>query len=1216
MTNSPIDSPTPQERVRSYLRKALPDCRLTSEELALGHSPVILMWMTHAMAAFAFSNGDTGRSYETLYGRFKDYYADHRKRLDELDLSFVFCVRPDLPDLDKFSSRVETDVYFCRKFVVPLAIELERSFDRLPFVPLPLEGASSKRPPSAQTYMRQCGVPAVLARYLAVPHQRGPENIVRDCIENKSNWTPLLAGQSQPDAPAAETKRGAERVRLDSVHVESFRAYKKPQTFRLGAAVTVLYGPNGFGKTSLFDAIDFAATGGIGRLGLPPTSERFAKVVGHLDGRPQEAVVSLRFGANGARRQIRRQVVSRMQASLDGASADRKEVLVGITGGGGTPADRVEHLVSLFRATHLYSQEHQELAKGFDRDCVLPEQVVAHMLAFEDYANARNKASKVCEIFVDAIARRKYDIEELTKAVKEMEGELRRLDESAEDRSDFGRPMDVLKALRGRMEQAGVAVGGEEQADVFVRQARATIQARLAEGQARVARLTTLGERVNGLPGVRAGLAKLVKKRAEVESDIGAAELAVGKAEEIDGNADAMVTKLEEQRSRARLQVELVGWIRERQPRYSQLRRREAGRIGASKEAGRKLEVFRESLASARGYLASREREVAEVGERLRTTRDMGAQLAELGRAEADWRRDRTRTLELEGKETVFVGRLEQLRSEWRAKAAQLKENEAEQKEVEKAVAEVERGQTELTELVSRVQGNVHDGCCPLCGHDYGSVGELVGRIDAQMAEDRATVPRAGLARIRDARRELDVELTGMRKSADRERAVMEGLKREREDCAERIVAFEAAAAKVGVGVQDATVVKGEIEARGEQIAHSIRELEGRNRSLLEIVERRQTEIRHLERNIQDSEGVRSEAERELNDCRDEIAQLLGDPRAEQLPLDTEPARVDELEKRESEALKGLEVAFAQAVKRARSDREAESMRARRVSSLRSALDGLKREISSRRRAVAEANALLAECGLAADAGEAEVVRLLEQQTRANSQVTELGDFADSVEVALDTASTAAALQQQRQAVRQKERRIEAAREDIEVYDAWRRYFGEVAEKVADRQREAVMSFAKGYGSMASAIQQRLRAVYGFHGIDTRNHEATIRVRVKRRNESLKPTDYFSHSQQQTLLLGLFLTACMSQTWSSLSTVLLDDPVTHFDDLNTYAFLDMILGLLSAGSGPQQFIISTCDQKVFDLARTKFRRLGADAVFYGFSAIGPDGPVVEEVTRV
>ena len=110
--------------------------------------------------------------------------------------------------------------------------------------------------------------------------------------------------------------------------------------------------------------------------------------------------------------------------------------------------------------------------------------------------------------------------------------------------------------------------------------------------------------------------------------------------------------------------------------------------------------------------------------------------------------------------------------------------------------------------------------------------------------------------------------------------------------------------------------------------------------------------------------------------------------------------------------------------------------------------------------------------------------------------------------------------------------------------------------------------------------------------------------------DELHPTEYFSQSQIQTLLLSLFLTACVSQTWSSLSPIFLDDPLTHFDDLNTYAFLDLVVGLLDVEGQGRQFVLSTCDEKFLQLARQKFRHLGDAAKFYQFSAIGADGPVV------
>lgn len=121
MPSSPRDPSSMAEGLRAYLHGALPNSQLTSAAVDAEQQPLMLLQTTHVMAAFAFSNGDMGKSYEALYRSFKNYYAEQHGKWDALDLAFVFCVRPNIPNLDRFCSNIETDVYFCRKFVVPLA---------------------------------------------------------------------------------------------------------------------------------------------------------------------------------------------------------------------------------------------------------------------------------------------------------------------------------------------------------------------------------------------------------------------------------------------------------------------------------------------------------------------------------------------------------------------------------------------------------------------------------------------------------------------------------------------------------------------------------------------------------------------------------------------------------------------------------------------------------------------------------------------------------------------------------------------------------------------------------------------------------------------------------------------------------------------------------------------------------------------------------------
>ena len=91
MSSLQSDFPYNTHHVRSYLKRALPKSQVTSMSLHSGYQPLLFMSTKHLMAVFAFSNGNTVTSYETLYGSFKEYYVGQYTELDALDLSFVFC---------------------------------------------------------------------------------------------------------------------------------------------------------------------------------------------------------------------------------------------------------------------------------------------------------------------------------------------------------------------------------------------------------------------------------------------------------------------------------------------------------------------------------------------------------------------------------------------------------------------------------------------------------------------------------------------------------------------------------------------------------------------------------------------------------------------------------------------------------------------------------------------------------------------------------------------------------------------------------------------------------------------------------------------------------------------------------------------------------------------------------------------------------------------
>jgi exonuclease SbcC len=370
--NLPHEIPPNAEDIRSYLERVVPGSRVTKAFVNPEYQPLVLLETSRMMAAFAFSNGDMRKTYDELYGSFKNYYAERQGQWNDRELAFVFCVAPDAPQLERFSSNVETNVYFCRKYVIALGSRLEASLARLPFLPLAPLGGRPFRPASAQTFLRQCRVPATLAKNLVVPQQRSAQGIVKDCLSGTFGEPHALTSAANTRVPEIEAEAATNPVHLNTVEIKNFRAYRKTQTFTIGADITVLSGPNGFGKTSFFDAIDFAVTGGIGRI-RSANETQFKKIATHLDSTEEESSVSLSLLRDGAAHNIKRTVNDPKRALLDGKTFDRKAILTEVTAGNIPAADRVENFANLFRATHIFGQQQAELTRDFQDDCQLPE---------------------------------------------------------------------------------------------------------------------------------------------------------------------------------------------------------------------------------------------------------------------------------------------------------------------------------------------------------------------------------------------------------------------------------------------------------------------------------------------------------------------------------------------------------------------------------------------------------------------------------------------------------------------------------------------------------------------------------------------------------------------------------------------------------------------------------------------------------------------------
>ena len=1196
------------DEVRTFIGKFLPDASLTDVLVSSDYRPLLIMRTQHVMAAFAFANDSMQKSYEILYESFKGYYAEQQGQWDALDLAFVFCVYPDSPQLDQFCSIVETDVYFCRKFVVPIIEPMESSLSRLPFLPLtPIQG-QSLRPASAQTFLQQCGIPAVLSKYI-VQQGRSPARIVEDCISGEFGAPNIHAASTT--AVVVNPESPTETIRLETIKIQNFRAYRKPQTFVFGTDVTVLYGPNGFGKTSFFDAIDFVATGEIGRIKSVGQSD-FSKIARHLDSGSEESTVSLTFRSNGAVMKVTRDTDDWRYALLDGERTNRKGILTKLTGGKIPATDRVAPFVKLFRASHLFSQEHQELVKDFQNDCELSPEIVSRMLALEDYANAVTKTAKVLDVVKKAIDSNSREIRVQTEQIASDTEELDRLGQPTKAHANIESLDTELNKLRAQLKTAGIEVTPAKPDITMVRGWRAMLESKHSHSRTTSERLSILTKEVARLPQIRTELVTGQEKLAQKELSLKTTQEKRIATENILQRAKQKLSEMTAKRQEMEARADLLEWVRNTQPGYARLLEHQRGLSAELQRVTEALAQLIHAEDKAVNVLRSREAAVAQATEKLKTRRSELDVVQSLRERIPSWQKNRKKLATVLQSEQSQIRTLDLLRVEEQELAPQFVAVNAKEAQLARKIAEVDKNQSELRSIVSQLQGHVHMGTCPLCGEDHGSKDQLLQRIRKHVATDAASEARADLIGVREQVKQLRERVAANKQKQEAAGHQLSILKLERVRLENEIAQFASAASILGIVVTDTEPALINLtQALALRLQQEITALDSISQDA-EITAKAARLALENAKNVAATKKLEAdELKAALSRSEEESTRLRSDPRLTDVSLEIDPNKLVVLENLSLKNIEEFKLEASKAENEIIQKKTEMGMLHQEATSLKTQISTLRTQLTNLQEADTNITTKLLDSGLPVDTNEGAMLALISEQSSFQAQLLALRDATSGLELAMDATTTAAALTTLQKTVREREKAVAKALAKRDKHRPWMKYFEEVSRLVALQQNVAIDNFTREYGPRTSIIQQRLRTVYGFDEIEIRSRKSTISVLVKRHGKELRPTDYFSQSQQQTLLLGLFLTACTSQTWSSFSPVFLDDPVTHFDDLNTYAFLDLLVGLLESKVEKRQFIISTCDEKLLQLAHQKFRHLGDRAKFYRFTSIGADGPVIE-----
>ncbi len=1180
--------------------------------------PLVIASFMDDVAGFALVDERSHDCYESAYRAFKTLYRENQNKWAERNLSFIICRSGTSPIEDAFFNQIVADIYFCRKYVISFSNQIEalrRELELLPFIPLPKgKNGGIIRPPSAQTLLHQMGIDATWSRRIVHPHEYSVSRFIRDCVKDEIGLPPKILNENEPeDRPTAELPSVA---RLKSLEIESFRAYKKKQTFDMDADIVVLYGPNGLGKTSFFDAIDFVCTGRIGHLniGRRHTPSELCHLMCHLDADPQHAAVALDIEKDLKQSRLVRRLPEWDNAFINDKPIDRKSVLCFLSSPDWSEeTPRVDVIERLFRASHLFSQSEQEFFEKFPTQSTIPSELVSRMLALDDYASAIKKVNDIVEALGHEIEERKAGITKAQAQMYALQSDISCIQPAETTQQPTASMMDLAAEVRDSLKKQRPKDDLQKDLSVSTtRDWRSLITADVESVKSRLSSLRLLLHLATDQVKGQAEAILLRKQMLAAQKDI--------------DEKVALYNDLQRQ-----LQVAI-----------NDCQNQEASMLVANKDADN-LKKHLECLAQERTLLSTEQLAIKKIS----TLKDLvkRADKEEEGiRAELD--RISSSKADIENK-TVVAKESSRL---WTAVAEGLRKHQVAHRELpnlqdrlnhiqnavraakeahaygKKNLATIKQqfldldqlyqrataGEQDLVRLLDQIESHVKDGICPTCGSVHTNKEVLIEKIRNRKTQRPMEVrniaakhaeTKDSIARISDENSALEARITQLQ---EEERAVSKEINMIKEVWAGVAVA----ASQLGVDIErtEADALSEASRTRSASLVFDlISTLKSIDSGLLIVKQRAQQNVATKK----DLSSQMAQAEKELRDLKSQISAIKTKRATHGIPIDWDESTIG----KQYEEKIVVEVRAKQNYENAnkyKNDLERAALNYEKtISSAKLVMENI---LQKSRAIDDERSHLVAELalfGLPATATTNDIQRELSSATDKLAFLKTLLDKIHFLEIALDANSRSVQISQLQTSIHRLQEDRKGLNDTKNRLEDRCRVFSSILRGLKIYQDRTIKSHVEGYGPLTSVIQQRLRTVYGFGSVRLSAHASEIAIDIQRGNAFEKPSDYFSDSQKQILMLSLFLAGRLTQTWSGFAPILLDDPVTHFDDLNAYAFVELIRGLLEIKPRRHQFIISTCEERLFALMHRKFQSKNNRAIFYQFKAIGDSGPVIE-----
>lgn len=1004
-------------------------------------------------------------------------------------------------------------------------------------------------------------------------------------------------------------------MRLRTLKLVDFRCFRDA-TIDLSADVVAIYGRNGVGKTAIFDAIEVALLGNIGRFESP--EDEGVDFLSHVDGRSGFRI-ELTFDRDefppltaSADRQHPGQPV----LQVDGRATTHRDLLYGhLVHEDFVPARReVSAVREMFRSTSLLSQS--TVARFIRKSPDDRHQVLAHLAGIGFYRRCLDKALAVKAEAEKRIRRQGEGSQQRTDDISSLRAELANREariESIRNTLESSAPTrdDVLAAIQQLEEAVQIDLPpdtgspGELAAAV-----RGICDERGQEFQELGRKLHGLAVSMEGVPGwvarqqdlqsrlasSQTSLDRLVQAETEqtdrletIEADLRTLDQGIASA----AQREKSLRRLIDLRSRRRGLCDRQEAIeRERGPAHDRLKALEEEREGVATRLGR-----------LQTEVAERRHTTEQLAARLHRMQDLRTRYGEYDRARERESELKVRIAELTSRQPDLQLRLQRITND--SAVAERRHDE-----LKATVGRIAAKSTELGQLLGRIKAYVTGRTCPLCGYAHASQQDLLHAIDTQIQSlpaEQQEIARQ-LHEVDSQRQRVSAELSSLRNKLSGVERDLVSARDEQASLVELTRRLDAEAYAAGVSMLPEI-----LDSRIRDVESELAQLETQRHTDEQRAEEGHELLNQLEvkREALAKQDASFAAELQtisgkLRDINVQIAQL-GLPDDAASPIS--PAQVMDDVQRQLVDLTGRRTERT-------ADRNTAKQQQAAVANQRKAMDGT---LAEARQQLAEINTRLGQhqqqcvaAGLRSDAQAADVE---EARRTLNARLAQLEEVLQTVNryesnaratqldaEKADLSKRLAELEQQAASERQAGSRLKEA--SVRVQE-WAALLDEGVSRAVEMRVCAHRS------DITRLFKSMIPCPYLFEDI-VMGSDLQLGLRYRGKSEaSGEPRLFLSEAQANVLALSIFLSFSMRQEWSKLNTVLLDDPVQHLDDLDAVALLDNLRAVaLGHTWRRRQVVVSTCDKNLYLLLLRKMSSIGLR--FTGFSLLerGLDGPEV------